>query len=135
MSIRRIFGTASLLLTFTSCGGAATDFTYDVAHGWEILDKGARFRMLLGKGGAICADVTRIGNDENHIIVEQLPDKGCVDEQNSENPGFYRHGYDEYYYWIVILNNDSLIGPMSFNEFNIQREKHNVSSELSLSFY
>lgn len=44
----------------------------------------------------------------------------------------YKKGRNYIYYWIIIIKNDSLIGPLSKSEFEIEVIKNKIPKDLIL---
>ena len=81
-------------------------------------------------GREIPANVVDYDFDDNFIIAKQkpkLPQDPMYDKDYK-----YNSGVKEFYYWLIIKNENIVLGPFDLEEFNIRRNKYRVSDELML---
>lgn len=79
-------------------------------------------------GGEIPATVIAYDFDDNFIIAKQkpkLPQDPLYDKDYE-----YNRGDKEFYYWLIVKNENLVLGPFNLEEFNIQRSKHKVPAKL-----
>lgn len=88
---------------------------------------------IIHKNNNIPPTVLDYKYNQDFIIALQKPE--AYDKIIYGNLGKYEYGRDTIYYWLIICQKDSVIGPMSFNQYIQTREIYKVPSNLQLMKY
>ncbi len=86
-----------------------------------------------GSYGEIPSNVLGYKHDKKFIIATQKPIENDPNELMYDNEYVYKQGYDVIYYWIILKETKTVIGPLTKVEFLEAREKHNISENLTLN--
>jgi hypothetical protein len=81
-------------------------------------------------GREIPANVVDYDFDDNIRIAKQKPK--LPQDPLYEKDYKYNRGAKKFYYWLIIKNENIVLGPFDLEEFNIRRNKYRVSDELML---
>ncbi len=81
-------------------------------------------------GREIPANVVDYDFDNNFIIAKQKPK--LPQDPLYEKEYKYNGGVKEFYYWLIVKNENLVLGPYKLEKFNIQRNKYKVSDKLML---
>lgn len=65
--------------------------------------------------------------DEGYITAKQEPKKECFWGKDNN-----RYGGEQYYYWIIDVKSNKIIGPLSFDEFSKIFKQLTISQDLYL---
>ncbi len=119
-----------LTLILQSC---SNDYFENLGNDYFYRDEGGEMKDIHCKkanGGEIPATVVAYDFDDDFIIAKQkpkLPQDPLYDKDYK-----YNRGDKEFYYWLIAKNKNLVLGPFNLEEFNIQKNKYKVSSELIL---
>ncbi|NLZ46131.1 MAG: DUF3997 domain-containing protein [Clostridiales bacterium] len=86
-----------------------------------------------GSYGEIPSNVLEYKHDKKFIIATQKPIENDPNELMYDNEYVYKQGYDVIYYWIILKETKTVIGPLTKVEFLEAREKYNISENLTLN--
>ncbi|ELM3645169.1 DUF3997 domain-containing protein [Flavobacterium psychrophilum] len=75
-------------------------------------------------------NVLRYNYNDDFIIAEQKPNK--INDAIYEKVYDYKDGRNNIYYWIILVKQDSLLGPLSKSEFKQEKIKYNIPNDLVL---
>lgn len=121
----------ALLLLLESCN--FSDSTRQLGDGYFFRNEGGKIKDILcedPKGGEVPATVIAYGYDENFIIAKQkpkLPQDALYDNEYN-----YKKGSNAIYYWIVIKDKHSVLGPLAYDEYQEARNKFKIPDELKV---
>jgi len=87
----------------------------------------------IGECGGVPSIVLEYNYDKNFIIAIQKPIENDPNVLLYDVEYEYKEGYNSVYYWIIIKDNQNVIGPMSKSEFVEVRGKYNVPEDLILN--
>lgn len=111
---------------------SACDVSLYICNGWTYYDEGLEAKVIVKKDKFIPCKVVEYGFDYEHIIAKQFATEMCyIGEGNFD----YRQGFGAFYYWIIVLDNDSIIGPLNYHEYQRKRINVGVDEGLSFSYY
>ena len=85
----------------------------DLGNGYEFINehpKGINKNYHV----VVPARVIELGWDDRYIVAVQIPDIGCIDE-NDRNK--YPQIHDHRFYWIIDKETDQVYGPLLYDEY------------------
>ncbi|MDD2386983.1 MAG: DUF3997 domain-containing protein [Bacteroidales bacterium] len=86
-----------------------------------------------GTYGEIPSTILEYKHNEKFIIATQKPIENDPNALLYDTEYDYKEGCDAVYYWIILKETKTTIGPMTKVEFIEAREKHNISENLTLN--
>ena len=86
-----------------------------------------------GSCGEIPSNVLEYKHDKKFIVATQKPIENNPNVLLYDTAYYYKQGYDNIYYWIILKEEKIIIGPMTKIEFLDVREKYCVSENLTLN--
>lgn len=121
-----------LLLFFLFCCGCS-DYTERLGSGYFFVKEGGSLNEIYCEkpfGGRIPATVIDYDYNNDFIIAKQKPKipQSILYEKKYE----YKYGLNEYYYWLIIKDEYSVLGPYSISEFNEAKEVYGIPNTLEL---
>lgn len=113
--------------------GIGADSTKKLSGGYFYHDEGGDIKDILCEkpnGGEIPSTVIDFDYDKDFIIAKQKP-------KIPQDPLYskvyqYNDGRDKYYFWLIVIKKDLVLGPLGEKEFSIIRKEYNVPDKLSL---
>lgn len=132
MKTIKFYVSTSLLiaLILQSC---SSDYTKNLGNGYFYRFEASDLRDIHSEnanGGEIPADVVSYDFDDDFIIAKQkpkLPQDPLYDKDYK-----YNRGDKEFYYWLIVKNENLVLGPLSLEEFNNQKIKYKIPNSLTL---
>ena len=116
---------------FQSC---SSDYSKDLGGNYFYRFEASDLRDIHCKkanGGEIPADIVSYDFNNNFIVAKQKPK--LPQDPLYEKDYKYSKGDKEYYYWIIIKEDNLVLGPLSFEEFNSSRIKYKVPNNIILN--
>jgi hypothetical protein len=86
-----------------------------------------------GSYGEIPSNVLEYKHNKKFIIATQKPIENDPNVLLYDTEYVYKQGYNAVYYWIILKEKKTIIGPMTKVEFLEAREKYSVSESLTLN--
>ncbi len=132
MSIKN-FTSVSFLIVFLINSCNFSDSTESLGDEYFYRNEGEFLKDILcekANGGEIPATVRSYDFNDEFIIAKQIPK--LPQDQLYENDYKYNNGNKEYYYWIILKKRNLVLGPLSKEEFNNQKNKYNIPNSLIL---
>lgn len=132
MSLNKV----SLLLIFglilPGCGTGG-DYTKKLSGDYFFRSEGKSLNDILSQspnGGEIPANVIGYTYNESFIIAKQKPriPQDILYEKNY----VYENGKDQTYFWLILVKDEVVLGPMDNLEFEKIRNKYEVPEDLKL---
>lgn len=120
-----------ITLILQSCN--FSDSSEPLGSGYFYRNEGREVKDILCKkanGGEIPATVVEYAYDDDFIIAKQkpkLPQDPLYDKEYQ-----YTKGNMEFYYWLIIKENNLVLGPYDLEEFNNQMRNYKIPNELKL---
>lgn len=120
-----------VLIALQSCSSGG-DYSSDLGQGYFYRSEGDNIHDILSSkadGHQIPADVVSYDYDDEFIIAKQKPNY----EQDPLYDAEYRYedGLDNYYYWIIKHEDNSIRGPLNRSAFESAKVDLMVSKDLS----
>ena len=115
-----IFFAVAFLFIYLACKPYTVKFSKDFYYDYES-------DSIFGNGDLvdIPPDIIDYACDKKFVIVRQHPKLVYIDyDCNSDYS--YKAGLDENYYWLIVLKEKKVFGPMLFEDFNYICEEKNV---------
>lgn len=119
-----------IAIHFNSC---SSDTTINLGSGYFFRNEGSLNKDILcesPKGGEIPATVVEYVYDNKFIIAKQLPK--IPQDPLYEKTYNYTNGNDQYYYWLILKESNTVFGPLSINELDSIKAEYDVPKRLSL---
>jgi hypothetical protein len=121
-----------LISTFVILG--CSDYSENLSGGYTYVHEGGGNNYIIheypAKGGEIPPTVISFDYNRRFIIAKQKPD---LPQYNfSEKEYIYNRGDNVFYYWLIIKQEQKVIGPLDSIRFLEQRKKYNVPDKLNL---
>ncbi len=118
-----------LLILIYSCGGIS-DSTTELSNGYYYASESANENIIVRHGYKngdryIPCNVIEYKYDDDYIIAKQLPSPDCFWDIDSNT-----YGDEKYYYWIIVTNENTILGPLSLVEFMDKRIQLNIPVHL-----
>lgn len=129
--MRKLFKYYFIIIILIPCINSCIgwDGTKELTGGYFLRVEGDI--LSFGKGKQeIQPNVLRYNYNDDFIIAEQKPYK--TNDAIYEKVYDYKYGRNHIYYWIIIIKKDSLLGPLSKSEFELERNKYKVPTDLLL---
>lgn len=123
---------ALLFLISLFCGCNFTDYTEDLGNGYIFGHESIDLNFILGKGGAIPADVIAWGYNEDFIIAKQKPEKKDP-PYYFEEKWVYPLGRDTTYYWVIIKQKHEVLGPLNYDGFEQVKKDYHIPETLTMT--
>jgi len=133
MKAIRIYISAVFFITLTLHSCNFSDSTENLGDDYLYRNEGGTIKDILSKkanGGEIPATVKSFDFNEKFIIAKQKPK--LPQDPLYDNDYKYNRGEKEYYYWIIIKESNFVLGPLSLEEFNDQKNKYKIPNNLTL---
>lgn len=113
-----------------SCGGGTSDYVEKLPGGYQFISESKDQSFIYGKNNQYipCSVISYIFNND-FILVCQQPSDPCI---HTEAIGIKTVNIDIVQFWIIDVQQESLMGPFTFSEFLNQRKKMGVPNELLL---
>ena len=126
--MKRYFYLTSLL--WASCN---SDSVSRLTNTYVYVDEGSNSRMICkdpssNKDNYIPCDVVELDYNDSYIIAKQQYFSDCYQKYK----GGRKLEEGNYYYWIIKISNDSLIGPLTKAEFKQTIEEMKIPDKLRL---
>lgn len=115
---------------FQSC---SSDYSKNLGDGYFYRYEGSNLRdihCIEANGGEVPADILEYVFDDEFILAKQkpkLPQDPLYDKEY-----IYNRGDKEFYYWLIVKNEDLVFGPLNLEEFNNLKYKYKVPDKLIL---
>ena len=125
---------ALLLALLPLLGSACADRTEQLGEGYFFRDEGGAIRDILSRraaGREVPATVVSYDHNDDFIIAQQRP-------KLPPDP-LYEAEYDypdpsRDYFWIIDKRDDSIVGPLTFQEYEAARDRYGVPDNLILAW-
>ena len=117
-----------LALIFLSLN--CSDYVEDLGDGYSFAFEGAQTRTISGKKLNIPPDVIAYENNDDFIIVSQMPygyEKVVKEKKYGDN-----YKYDTVYFYIIDKRIDSLYGPMGLQEYLDTRNRMGLPKDFRM---
>ncbi len=109
------------------------DSTRKLSGGYFYRNEGGDIKNILCEnpnGGEIPSTIIDFSFDKKFIIAKQLPK---IPQDPLYNKSYqYKDGYDKYYFWLIVIEKDLVLGPLNEKEFSIIRKEYNVPEKLTI---
>jgi hypothetical protein len=110
-----------------------SDSTESLGNGYYYRHEGGELNDIYNKhpnpnGREIPANVIAYDFDDDFIIAKQKPK--LPQDPLYEKDYKYNRGDNEFYYWLIVKNEELVLGPLNLEEFNIQRSNQKVPDKL-----
>lgn len=122
------------LVTLVGCAGLG-DYDIDLPGNYSIVRTSAHQIKLAPKKGEsswgsdiIPAKIVEVAWDDNYILVKRL---GLMTDPESNN-GYQIPNAEKESFWILEIENGDLLGPLSEEGFEIQKDKLGISENVKL---
>lgn len=133
MKIIKTYILTIFLFVFTLQSCNFSDSNKSLGNGCFYRNEGGEIKDILCKsanGGEVPSTVVSYDFDDKFIIAKQkpkLPQDPLYDKDYK-----YDKGDNEFYYWLIVKNENLVLGPLNFEKFNMQKDKYKVSDKLVL---
>lgn len=78
------------------------------------------------KTGDIPPEIVDFSYNKKIVVVKQKPTSKYFGMYNCPEDLNYKNGIDEFYYWIILLKEKKVYGPMLLEEYNILCKEKNI---------
>jgi hypothetical protein len=118
------------LLFFTGCAPGISDYSYDVAGGYQLDRTSSHEISVVPLGGwsdksqIIPPKVVKIAWNERYVIAEQ--------QELEPNPNGVEEPINKYHYWILDTGLKHTYGPFDKENFEIKKKEFKISESLKL---
>lgn len=117
-------------MLFASCGGVTSDYSEKLPGGYQFISESKDQSFIYGKNKQyIPCSVISYAFNNDFILVYQQPSELCI---HTEATGIKIANIDVVQFWIIDVQQESLMGPFTLLEFLNQRKKMGVPNELEL---
>ena len=124
----------SFIVVYLMCSCSCSDCTITINSDYSYGFESKELQDILHSPGDndIPATVVDFAYNQNFIIAKQKP----LLPQDIRYPKQYEYkeGTDRLYYWLILLRNDSLMGPLNEGDFLREVIKHKVPFYLEWHF-
>ncbi|MFW5701111.1 MAG: DUF3997 domain-containing protein [Cyclobacteriaceae bacterium] len=120
----------TLTVLINSC---SSDTTEKLGNGYFFRNEGSLIKDILcesPKGGEIPATVVEYVYDNKFIVAKQMPK--IPQDPLYEKTYNYTNGNNQYYYWLILKESNTVFGPLSINELDSIRTEYNIPKTLKL---
>lgn len=134
MVIQKLYGlVGALLLLLMGCAGLA-DYDVDLPGGYSIVRTSAHQVKIAPKhpdksgwgADVIPAKVIEAAWNENYILAKQLD---LIEDPNNQN-GYQIPDSTSEYFWIIELQSNTVIGPLTEKEFQNKKHEFGLTEDL-----
>jgi hypothetical protein len=125
----KIFG----LLILISIGFSCSDKVVELPGTYFMTLEGSGMIRIFcnnAKGGAIPPNILSYNYNNDYIIAAQKPLDH--DEAIYERTFNYLNGRDKIYYWIIVVDKELCLGPLTISEYEVAKDKYSIPKSLEL---
>lgn len=128
--MKQILTTICICFELLSCSSGG-DYNKELSGGYFFSAEGSDMHSIISHfagGTDIPANIISYNYNNDFIIAKQKPNK--TDDPIYDTNPVYKLGRDTIYFWLVIHKQKICLGPLTENEFNAEKIKYNVPSNL-----
>jgi len=122
-----------LILIIIFINSCSSDTKEKLGNGYFFRNEGKLIKDILCEspsGGEIPATVVAYVYDKKFIIAKQMPK--IPQDPLYEKSYIYPNGNDQYYFWLILKENNTVFGPLSIIELDSIKTEYNIPKTLIL---